>query len=997
MNVHEAIGLEAHVSSSGRSTMLDVLLTEIGDQFDASVTLMHLPTLISAGTDATAVGEQKMENLVVPVDRATVQYHFASEDPKRFFHLVNENVAAMRRHFDTLERNIRLTPSVRQNPVLRLLRHHWSWRWAELASIVTSVISENIASDRSPFLDYFFPDLFRRVHKPVGGTDYLLVVGPVFNRDHDSAKKIKILNAGLEKFHKSLREAGPQPIYDHGRYFQFAHDRFGVPSGALDRKAEKIAATLATCLRSNINPNAKFHSNDLRHLLHFITTFAQTNCNLSDVFGNGLRYVYNRRSIPSPKSENGEIVLGSVVKGSKIICNGSVASIGELGVFAQLGPENDNTLSQRMIASCGRTNSMRSLRQLEDLAFLRYRLSGSYTRSGDELASIERNYASSAEGDLDRMKTSIVRRILGVSLTSTNASAAVLHRYHHESRSLHPEGFYNRGDRYDSVNYGNNRADVEAWLVAIGADPELRSKSLAYYVVDNDEAVIFDPIMKGVGLHTGTQGIECIQPPSKLTLPQGQCIIAAPVRVHGRLWGVLELASENPQVFSVCDAEFVEKVCHMAGYYYHESLLLETVGSMIGTEDQGVSDYFASLPRKLSRLFLCDAVTVWRQDELDSEKFSCRGAAGREDFAYFSDEALMSEVLTDARRSIAMQTIESGEVWQTGTIGIPPFAGDWLKKDHTRELERSGFKYIALIPIVGASDETNAFISLYSKSAPFGDGWKAWAQFIAAYLSAVLGGIHDKVERESAIRRETFHTIANSIRSAISARDNIKRFIEKLPHSVKENATNLEKWLADLDKHTWDIEQTIDEASFEELATHELGSSDGHSAPAANLWDEFSACFISRRKEMQESKGLTITHGTIDRNIWLKVKADDLRNILANLQANVAKYSSEWTAVQCEFLEKRYSFRLVIKNVGPRSGVSFDARSTIFDRGVRGPYAVAAKISGTGEGLHTVARICNKYGIQYEYRPEPVKSSDSIERHAFSLDFPKRLIKQGTS
>ena len=976
--------------------MLNVLLTEIGDQFDASVTLMHLPAFKDAGIDTSAIGGQKKDSSVTPLGSASKLYPLANEKPKQFFRLVNEDVSRMRAHFDKLERNIRLTPSVRQNPVLRLLRHHWSWRWAELASIIDMVNGANSTSDRSHFLDHFFPGLFRRVLEPIGDTEYLLVVGPAFNRDHHSDKKIQILGDGLEKFHGLLREAGPEPIYDHGRYFQFAHDRFGLPSGDLDRKAEELAATLATCLFSNINPDAKFHSNDLRHLLHFITTFAQSDGDRRDNIGSGLRYVYNRRSVPSPNSEIGEIVLGSDVQGSEITCNGSVANASEFGIFTQLSPEIDRTLSQSIIASCGRTNSMRSLRQLEDLAFLRYRLSGSYTRSRDELTSIEQKLVGSAEDDLERMKESIARRILGVSLTSTNATAAVLHRYHHESRSLLSEGVYRSEDRYDSANHGKTRADVDSWLVKIGGDPALRSKSLAYYVVDHDEAIIFDPVVKGVGLHSGAQGIECIQPPSELALPHGRSIIAAPVRVHGRLWGVLELASEAPQVFSVCDAEFVEKVCHMAGYYYHESLLLETLGNMIGSKDHDLSDFFATLPRKLSRLFLCDAVSVWRQDEIDTEKFSCRGAIGRDDFPPFSNEATLSEVMTDAKRSIAMQMIERSEVWQAGVIGVRPFDGDWLKKDHTRCLVQNGFKYIALIPFVGATDETNGFISLYSKSAPFGDGWKGWAQFIAAYLSAVLGGIHDKVERESAIRRETFHSIANSIQSAISARDNIKHFIQRLPPSMKKNTANLEKWVADLDKHTWDIEQTIEEASLEERDLHG-GSDDGSSSLATNLWDEFSACFISRRREMQDSMGLSITHGTIDKNIWLKMKADDLRNIFGNLQANVAKYSSEWTAVQCEFSEQSYSFRLVIKNIGPKSGVVYDERSTIFDRGVRGPYAVTSKISGTGEGLHTVARLCNKYGIQYDYRPEQIKSSDSIERHVFTLDFPKRLIKHAAS
>jgi two-component system sensor histidine kinase QseC len=118
---------------------------------------------------------------------------------------------------------------------------------------------------------------------------------------------------------------------------------------------------------------------------------------------------------------------------------------------------------------------------------------------------------------------------------------------------------------------------------------------------------------------------------------------------------------------------------------------------------------------------------------------------------------------------------------------------------------------------------------------------------------------------------------------------------------------------------------------------------------------------------------------------------ENLRMILNNLSANAVKYSPAGSTINCGIVDRKYTLRFFIRNIGPALEEGEDDR--IFDMGFRGRRAIQHS-TGSGLGLYIVKKTCELYDIDISYEPTPILGSTNVW-HQFNLDFPSEIVVSG--
>jgi hypothetical protein len=594
---------------------------------------------------------------------------------------------------------------------------------------------------------------------------------------------------------------------------------------------------------------------------------------------------------------------------------------------------------------------------------------------------------------IDRQRK-VGSRIARAAVELCNASTGVVFCYDYEQSVLVPVGTH-------SASFYGKRFSIEdyKWMSAVGLDSR-RDASVSYAAVDHNRTVIYGEETEFSALKTHHSQVP---PPDEMEMQPGKALIAVPIRVFDRIWGVLEVSSDRVNAFLPTDVAALEKISDEIGNYYHEQTMMGKLYDMTNApqRDLSGSSNLDPLARQVADVFLCGAACIWTQDLLSATTFHCAGITGRPDLEPLRQYDEMPSIDMKDKASVAMRMVAEHKTWISGVFGEPPFDGEWLKKPHTASLVKLGFRFIALAPIYGIEGNVSAVISLYSKSLPFKPAWETWALYVSKYVGSVISRVHNPRDVDRIAHRLTAHEIKNSLIVVeqlvrrISGAVRLGSATEKTsPASV---SPNLGRWLQDARTHLTDAMERVDQLAGDGAATETKRKEAldllrveerAQSAPAepTNFRREFNTCIQPLRSKIRDRGLVLVNQGFAE--TYVAMDAENLRIILTNLTSNAIKYSRSNTRITYSLKGRTFTTQFTITNEGPAIGV--EEQGSIFKLYFRGNNARGIQ-EGSGLGLYLVDWICSLYKLVIKYRALPSRNAGDA-MHQFTLDFPNKLI-----
>jgi len=938
----------------------------------------------------------------------------ANHDPRAVVLELDRERTSWRDIFVDFLPDLFVTRQTWAEPVIRLLRDHWSWRWAEALALYDKLLQNDVENAALGFYESFSSGVWFCTVTPCDENNNFLLLGPIKNKDRSAQLSAQLIDQFVKSYYELIKRH-VNPIHSVHRFEQFFYDRASIYKDEFFHLKNVLSQSLRLIRKTTWPSECSPDSVDIMALSEF-TYF------VADLLGdpwtrispdeNGefsISYYYPL-FLQNEKHEIRQLLFISL--NPELINGDAFFSIGHLSLCKVKIKESQHPkpLYFKMIRSASykrysqvdinehinnrfeqlarRRRVTQSQRLLEELLILRYRLADSFgvLTADDSLQS-----ASAGE----RLQDRIARRIARVAAQICNADSAVIYRYDHRNRVL-----VAAGSHIQYIESADEPNDYK-WMRDVGSNTELRERSVSYTAADRDSCVSynegtdFPPLMYNIS--------SLIPPPQGSRIPRGRSLIAIPIRVFGRLWGVFELVSTETNAFSYVQIEQMQKVCDLIGPFYHEQFMLNTLYHMASPLEnaQREGQQFDLLAQQAADIFLCGSACIWVRDLINADQYNCVGITGRRDLATLRKGGLpLPSFNGRSSDSIAIEAIRSRKIWVAGQIGADRFSGTWLNKAHTRSLVEEGYKFIAITPVYDLDEHAIAVISVYSTSRAFSHNWESWAKYIGSYMGVMITRVHNVRDMERRARRVVAHEIVNALRNVRGSKNKIFDFVRTIPSSVDKPGL-LRIWMSDVDTHLNDIEAGMadwagdaesDVANRIEVVVLATAEARAKTQPPSDVSFrmELNTCAQSLGREMhRHAIELKVNYPRY--NLVVRMHPENLRMILNNLIANAVKYSPNGSAIHCGFLEQKYGIRFFIRNIG--SPLAEGESLRIFDLGFRG--AGAHDVQGSGLGLFIVKKICNFYDIEVSYEPAPLRTRNNNVWHQFNVDFPREIVVEG--
>ena len=929
----------------------------------------------------------------------------ANTDPVWIMRRLSGSPSQWKSVFETLSQEVTIGPAMRQEPVLRLLRYHWSWRWTEMLAVCDVLWGRNADRGIRRFYDYFAQDALLCEFIELDNFT-LLMVGPIKNKHIPPQLCAEKLTGLVDKYYTV---GGKQfdPVHPIERYEQFFYDRPGTYSP--DLQSQKRILQHAIRLSNSIEwPN--------NHAVDYfdITAVSEFTYCLADIAHNPLAYAFNPYRTELSISCNYPLYLATDRKKTRQLQYRAVET--PAGYDESIKFENTQTVpNETPLFSIRKTSTLedgkqkraidtylnrhfeegarrrritQSQRFLEELLILRYRLA-------DNFGVLTSNYSEDAGPSGIDFK--LGRRISRTVTEVCHSDSAVIYRYDHLNNLLYSVGV----SVDDGIAKPLVRQDYQ-WMEDVGRNEASRGRSVAYTATELDRTVQFNQSLEFVPLaHSKSTKVN---PPRGSRLIPGKSVVALPIRVFGRLWGIFEVHSKHVNAFSYPHLEWLAKVADLIGPYYHEQIVMNSL-YRIASANQTLGDrdnQFNALARQAAGIFLCNTACVWIRDIVNTDQYNCVGFTGRSDLEErVKARQPLPSFSSEGQNSVARDAIDKKKIWVAGSIGVEPFDNKWLNKEHTRSLKFLGYKYIAIMPIYDLERNAIAVISVYSRHRPFLSKWENLATYIGNYMGVVITRIHNAKEIEAQLRSLVAHEITNAAETIKDATTNFSAFISRLPRRMRpRDASN---WISDIQTHVGDIETAVSDwvAGRETkkarrsqamlLATAQQRSK---IVPIpVNFRTEFNSCIAPLHRQMRR-RGIWYDIDIPRGGLLLKIHAEDFRMIFNNLVRNAVKYSPNNQRIKFEFAKQAFGTRISVSNLGATLAKGESLR--VFDLGFRGRN-VKDKYPGSGLGLYIVKKLCEFYGLGIRYESAEDDEQGRFVQHRIDLDFPAKMVMVSNS
>jgi hypothetical protein len=172
----------------------------------------------------------------------------ANSDTSKLLHILSADTRFWRPIFETIEADVILIRSGRMESILRLLRHHWTWKWVEILAIYGRLLETETSARNPGFFERYAHGIWKITALPDPISAVHIVIGPTKSLHTQTAASAAVVRAVIEQFYSDISGVNAElgPIYSTDRYEQFLHDTSPAPRAAESEIAENIRFLLSS-------------------------------------------------------------------------------------------------------------------------------------------------------------------------------------------------------------------------------------------------------------------------------------------------------------------------------------------------------------------------------------------------------------------------------------------------------------------------------------------------------------------------------------------------------------------------------------------------------------------------------------------------------------------------------------------------------------------------------------------------------------------------------
>lgn len=603
--------------------------------------------------------------------------------------------------------------------------------------------------------------------------------------------------------------------------------------------------------------------------------------------------------------------------------------------------------------------------------------------------------------ELDKFYRDLCRKTASL----LGADVATLFQYAYSSNRLETKGSFQQG-----LTDEEERIWAEAMAEAIqnaADDPHVRPRSIVYRCIDNHKTCftrMYDPL-------TGDarpEKTDTLLPPLN-GLRSARSAIAAPILIHGRPWGVLEVLSFRPFGFRWDNTRFIEGLADILSLFFYYQWLLEHLhglNQVAVTDKLDLPEKYSQICKNLSEIFLSHGACLWLPGP--EGRFFWKGChngpdlnplldGGRNTISFSADKA-PDELLRVFQRNRETP-------WWRGGIDAPALTGSWFPGSVLGHLKAKGIRRISIIPVRSDTvDRKVAMVFLFDRiEQDHKDDWHHLVGFATRYVALLLEAVHARQDLERQYRNVLVHEIKQQVGVMRGKAFNINGLVRDFLPAM-EDRHRLSLYVDDLAAYSRDLEEMLTSLGESDqplgFASTKKWMRDARNVmqeeviQSINFRDEVYRAFNGMGKDRRK-KGLYFDYDCPPEHqgILLAMHGKNLREVLGNLCNNAVKYADPHSAIQASLVANKYSIDFLLTNKG--QCLADGEADRIFRAGFRGSYAIQSGESGHGMGLAIIKAICALYGIELSYESK-LQSRTGLCLHCFTLTIPLHLVSGGS-
>lgn len=637
--------------------------------------------------------------------------------------------------------------------------------------------------------------------------------------------------------------------------------------------------------------------------------------------------------------------------------------------------------------------------------------------------------ARTQEGDpLKEICDNICREIVSF----LTADHCTIYQYEYDSEKLVVEGSYSRINK-------NELQQMYIEIEKLGSDSDRAKKSIVYRCLHDGQAHFCRSVIK---LTDGSYEFDPEDENILIAPDLGiRSAVAAPLQIHGRILGVIEVGGFSPYQFRWENMQAISRIDEIVTPLLYETLIFHSVKELtritLSTEKNDEKKYM-DICERLRSLFMAYTAVLWLPNPYETNLFYPVGwTRNRDDLASKIKDIDQVSYDRNEQDSLYCRAFRNDCKKPIGTINIPDenLPDIWFDyKEYRKWLKEKGIEDVSIIPVYGSNkfDRTSQdtpllIISFYFKNRGEGlqSAWTPEINFMANQVALLVEALMSQREMENALGNVISHDLKQNINNILSRADDIyefvqenssREFIEKkyigkpglrAPLSkafldIRSYGNNLEYLLKKFEdpnifRTTAHLMPKISPLHYLVLKEVENTTLSGKTIPEIRISGTLISLLVAKRRELNE-RGLRYDIDDVDRNLMIRILPEHLERIFSNLVENALKYALPKTIITITTEEKPENnlIRIKISNYARRLEQPKIEKYTIFKQGYQGSNVLKGSTKGKGIGLYIVRIYCEAYEGSIKLRLEEENPSENTALFTFEITFPRKIyLKQG--